>query len=90
VGTLVAFSEGVRFVTLGIAPHGIFEIPGAILASAYGLMLGKAFLQKLRHGRPLTPTLLTALRQFSVIVLPLLAIAAFIEVFVTSALVRGA
>jgi stage II sporulation protein M len=90
VGTLVAFSEGVRFVTLGIAPHGIFEIPGAILASAYGLTLGKAFLQKLRRGRPLTLALITALRQFGVVVLPLLAIAAFIEVFVTSAFVRGA
>jgi uncharacterized membrane protein SpoIIM required for sporulation len=68
----------------------IFEIPSAILASAYGLMLGKAFLQKLRRGSPLTPTLLTALRQFGIVVLPLLAIAAFIEVFVTSAFVRGA
>jgi uncharacterized membrane protein SpoIIM required for sporulation len=75
---------------LGIATHGIFEIPGAILASAYGLTLGKAFLQKLRRGRPLTLALITALRQFGVVVLPLLAIAAFIEVFVTSAFVRGA
>ena len=90
MGTLIAFSEGVRFFTLGIAPHGIFEIPGAILASAYGLMLGKAFFRKLRGRGPFTPTLLTALRQFGVVVLPLLAIAAFIEVFVTSALVRGA
>jgi stage II sporulation protein M len=89
MGTLVAFSESVRFVTLGIAPHGIFEIPGAILASAYGLMLGKAFFRKLRGRGPFTPALLTALRQFGVVVLPLLVIAAFIEVFVTSALVRG-
>jgi stage II sporulation protein M len=90
MGTLIAFSGGVHFFTLGIAPHGIFEIPGVLLASAYGLMLGKAFLQKLRRGGPFQPTLLTALRQFGVIVLPLLAIAAFIEVFVTSALLQMA
>ncbi len=89
MGTLVAFSEGVRFFTLGIAPHGIFEIPGVIIASAYGLMLGNAFFQKLRRRGPFKPALLTALRQFGVVVLPLLAIAAFIEVFVTSALLRG-
>jgi len=90
MGTLVAFSEGVRFFTLGIAPHGIFEIPGALLASAYGLMLGRAFFQRLRRRGPFKPALLTALRQFGVVVLPLFAIAAFIEVFVTSALLRGA
>ena len=90
VGALITFSEGLRFFTLGVAPHGVFEIPGAIIASAYGIMLGRAFFQKLRRSEPFIPALLIALHRFGAVVLPLLVIAAFIEVFVTSTLLHGA
>ncbi len=41
------FSQGrtIGFVLLGILPHGILEIPGIFIASAYGIKLGFSLLR---------------------------------------------
>jgi uncharacterized membrane protein SpoIIM required for sporulation len=73
----------------GILPHGIFEIPALILASAATLYIG-VILVTPRSQRTLGEVLIEALADWVKIgigiVLPLLTIAAIIETWVTPAL----
>jgi len=77
----------------GILPHGIFEIPAVILASAAVLHLGAALVTPV-PGRTLGEVLLEALADWAKIglglVLPLLTVAAAIEVWITPRLILWA
>ena len=70
----------------GLLPHGIFEIPALIIASAAVLRIG-AVLVTPQSGRSLGVVLIDALADWCKvtlgIVLPLLAIAAVIEAYLT-------
>lgn len=75
---------------LAIVPHGIFEFPALILASAFGLRLGWAWLlpgsagkRKIIFGQAFSACL-----QILPLVIVLLILAAFIEAFFTSWLVQ--
>jgi stage II sporulation protein M len=86
IGLMISYlSLGMSFgsITSRLIPHGIFEIPAFIIASGYGLWLGMKFYRKLRYKEPLKDSLIFALQKYFKIVLPLLLIAAFIEVFIT-------
>lgn len=73
------------FFILGIAPHGIIEIPVLILSSAIGMQIGKVAIYKLFGKKEsLREELAKALKFFILILIPLLFIAAFIETFITS------
>ena len=70
----------------GIVPHGIFEIPAIILSGVVGARLGLAGYRtvfKKEQELPYKIVLLQTGRFFLYILLPLLIIAAFIEMFVT-------
>lgn len=75
-----------QFLLALVAPHAILEIPAAILAGAAILQLGLAGLS-LPHGSSLGASWLTALGRWARLnlglVLPLLVLAAALEVFVT-------
>ncbi len=80
---MVGAERGFPFMAAAIIPHGIFEIPAFIISGALGLSLAHALWDEFRGtgdaaetGRQLGKTFLT-------IVLPLVLLAAFIEVFVT-------
>lgn len=90
IGTIIVRQEGLETLLLGIAPHGVFEIPGMILAAAYGLLLGGALWEKIRRGESVRPRIEFALRNFGMYVVPLLALAAAIEVSLTAFLLGGA
>ncbi len=69
----------------GIVPHGIFELPALLLAFAMGLMLCKRitqFVQKNAKGM-MVPLLKNCARAYLMHVLPLLTVAAVVEVYVT-------
>ncbi len=87
---LVGFSPLLVFVA-GILPHGIFELSAVFLATAAMLKVG-AQLVTPQPDKSLGETLLLSLadwcRIFIGIVLPLLAIAALIEIYVTPQLIR--
>jgi uncharacterized membrane protein SpoIIM required for sporulation/ABC-type transport system involved in multi-copper enzyme maturation permease subunit len=74
----------------GILPHGLFEIPAVILSSAAVLYLGAALVTPI-PGRTLGEVLLEALADWAKIglglVLPLLTVAAAIEVWITPILI---
>ncbi len=90
---IVAFTKGseVGFFTilLALLPHGVFEIPAVILASAYGMRLGVLFYRKVfkKEDVNISNALKFFLRRFLRIVVPILLIAAFIETFITPAIV---
>lgn len=68
-------------------PHGIIEIPAIILACAVGFKLGRTFFERiLKKPGSVKEELNIALNFFLKFLLPLLAMAAAIEIFLTSQL----
>ncbi len=80
--------EGFVRVALSLLPHGIFEIPAVLIASGYGLWLGVRFYRKLRYGEPWKDAFMFSMKKYFTVVLPLLLLAAFIEAYITTALIR--
>ena len=71
-----------------LLPHGIIEIPAMTLSSAIGLYLGYCVLLSLFGRRmDVAREILDSARMFVVWILPMLLVAAFIESYVTTALV---
>ncbi len=66
---------------LGVLPHGIVEIPAVALASAYGILLGITVIKKRGELKNLFKE---ALCFYGRVIVPLLAAAALIEVFLVS------
>jgi uncharacterized membrane protein SpoIIM required for sporulation/ABC-type transport system involved in multi-copper enzyme maturation permease subunit len=77
-------------LSAAVWPHGIFEIPAAILLTAAGLRMGASVLAPLENST-LGETLLLGLADFVklllLLIVPILLIAAFIEVYVTPQIV---
>jgi uncharacterized membrane protein SpoIIM required for sporulation len=81
------------FVAVFVLPHGLFEIPAAIIATAFALRIG-ASITAPREGLTVGEGLLAAVADFAKVflflVVPLLLIAAFVEANLTLELVRWA
>jgi uncharacterized membrane protein SpoIIM required for sporulation/ABC-type transport system involved in multi-copper enzyme maturation permease subunit len=90
--SLVGFSPLLTFAA-GILPHGVFELTGLFLATAAMLKAG-AQLVTPQPDKSLGEVLLVSLadwfRVFIGIVLPLLAVAALIEIYITPILLKAA
>jgi len=96
VGGVLGAAEVVGFsplltLTVGILPHGIFELTAVILATAAMLKVG-AQLVSTDTDKSLGETVLLSLadwfRIFIGFVVPLLAVAAVVEIYVTPALIK--
>lgn len=88
VGGAVAGKAGVLFTVAAILPHGVIELPMMLLSAAIGLHLGYCVLMALfRQPANVLQELKDGLGVFAVWVLPLLLIAAFVESYITTALV---
>ena len=88
----LGYNPALFFATF-VLPHGILELPAAIIATALAVRLGAAFTAPPR-GMTVSEAWLRALadlvKVFIALVLPLLALAAAIEVYVTPAIVMWA
>ena len=76
------------FLLVGIVPHGVLELPAAIVGAGIGLMLGDKVMGNVFRGekneiRKETKKAILFIIKFLV---PIILIAAFIEIFVTSRL----
>ncbi len=83
LGAVVSILEreiGITSVILGILPHGIFEIPAAIIASGYGMFIGWSVLSGKR--KEIIPLIKEAFYFYLKFILPTLFIASLIEVFI--------
>ncbi|MCK5332384.1 stage II sporulation protein M [Candidatus Parcubacteria bacterium] len=73
-----------EFFILGIAPHGIIEIPVLVLATAVSLKIGKITVWKLFGKKgDLLVEFTKALRFYIFVLIPLLFFAALIEAYIT-------
>lgn len=81
---LVVEKGGALVAVAGLLPHGILELPAVLLAAAAGLRLGAVALERVRHpGIDIKVEVVKAWRLFTVLILPVLLIAAVIETTVT-------
>jgi len=91
IGVIMQMAEkemGSFFVIMAIVPHGIIELPMVILSSAIGLKLGQELLCMLiDRDSNIKEEFIKGIRTFTVLVIPFLLVAAFIEVYITSTLV---
>jgi len=80
--------NGWRYVIASFVPHGVIEIPVILLATALGLTLGmESFKWLLRRESRVKLQLSDCLKVYLRLILPGLAVAAIIEVFVTPLLI---
>jgi stage II sporulation protein M len=85
---LVHKQHSAAFVAAAILPHGIFEIPGFIMAGALGVVLAQSLVSEYYGaGDAAAETRLLA-RRFVLVVLPLIAVAAFVEAFITPQVIQ--
>jgi len=75
--------HGLGYIITGLTPHGVIEIPAIILAMSIGMSLGYAVLNALRGKNSLMKEARSALGLFLTRVVPMLIIAAVIEVTIT-------
>jgi stage II sporulation protein M len=76
------------FVAAAILPHGIFEIPAFILSGALGILLAQSLIAEWYNGTDTAEEAKKFGRTFICYVLPLVAIAAFIEAFITPIIIQ--
>lgn len=91
IGCFVVKNLSWQFFLAGILPHGIIEIPVLILSTAMGMKIGKIALWKL-FGKnkkvKIKKELAKALKFYIMILAPLLILAAAIEAFITTEILR--
>jgi len=88
VGRALANEYGILIAFASLATHGIFEITALIIAGAFGLSIGLHVIRKFSRAPPwikdrLAETIKRDLATITIACIPLLAIAAFIETYVT-------
>jgi stage II sporulation protein M len=81
-------NHGLFFLIKGIVPHGIFELPAIFISAAIGLRIGLSYLtlDNKKRVEDVNKAIKEAVLINFLVVLPLLIIAAFVEVFVSAAL----
>lgn len=82
----VAVKHDILTYVLGIAPHGIFELPAIILSVALGLYLCSQVTRRIRRDQTATPVLEClneCSRVFLLVITPLLILASLIEAYIT-------
>lgn len=89
VSFFVVEEKGVLFLLAGLLPHGVFEIPALLLSSSLGFEVGISMIKKVR-GRDvsISNVIVSCIKAYFKIVVPLLILAAFIEVYITSFLLQ--
>ena len=75
----------VKLFLLGVAPHGIFEIPALIVSATLGIIICREITRGLlrKPHKKLNDVLEETARCYVLIVLPLIAIASVIEAYIT-------
>ncbi|HAV77702.1 MAG TPA: hypothetical protein DCX53_10175 [Anaerolineae bacterium] len=87
---LVGFSPLLTF-SVGVLPHGLFELTAVVIATAAMLKVGAQLVSPNTDkslGESLLLSLADWLRVYIGLVVPLLAIAAVVEIYITTALIK--
>jgi stage II sporulation protein M len=76
------------YVAAAILPHGIFEIPAFILSGAFGILLAQSLIAEWYGTGDTAVTAREYARLFILYVLPLVAVAACVEAFITPVVIH--
>jgi stage II sporulation protein M len=85
---IVHQDHSVAFVAAAIVPHGIFEIPAFIISGALGIMLAQSLITEWYGGADAAGDAPRYARIFLMYVIPLVAIAATVEAFITPLVIQ--
>lgn len=85
---MVRQEHSILYVVAAIAPHGIFEIPAFVLSGALGLSLAAALWREWAGSEDAAARAAGLGRIFLLAVLPLVAVAACTEAFITPEILR--
>lgn len=85
---LATQSKGLAYSIMAIVPHGVFELPGVLYGAAIGMMLGGKAIKRLfrKSEFKMGSELSRALKIFATTIVPLLAIGAITEAYLTAAI----
>lgn len=86
----LAGQSGLLFLGAFILPHALLEIPATLIATAFSLRIGAMLISpppRFTAGEALLRGLADFTKIFLLVVLPLLAVAAVVEVYVTPAVI---
>jgi stage II sporulation protein M len=89
VMSLSTQSRGLWESLLSILPHGVLELTAVFLGTAIGIMLGVSVVRRLigKSQAKIGTELSQGFKFFYTVIVPLLLVAAFVEAYVTTALV---
>jgi stage II sporulation protein M len=89
VMSLSTQSRGLWESLLSVLPHGVLELSAVFLGTAIGIMLGVSVMGRLfdKYQAKIGTELSQAFKFFYTVIVPLLFVAAFVEAYVTTALV---
>lgn len=85
---IVRHEHSLAFMGAAIIPHGIFEIPAFIIAGALGFLLSQSMVSEWYGSTDTASDARRLARKFATLVLPLVAIAAVVEAFITPAVIQ--
>ena len=88
LSSVLTLNSGRGFVLAALMPHGIVEIPTIILSMAMGVSIGYELLNRIRGGGNLRREISLAIGLFINRIIPLIILAAVIEVTVTPLVLR--
>jgi stage II sporulation protein M len=80
---LVRQQQGLVYVAAALLPHGIFEIPAFIISGTLGFLLARALWLEVNGTGDAAGTALGMGKTFLFVVVPLVAVAACTEAFIT-------
>lgn len=83
---LMRQQQGMLFIATALVPHGIFEIPAFLIAGGLGLLLGRELVDEWHGTGDAAAEAGPLARIFLRVVVPLLAVAAVVEAFITPAI----
>jgi len=85
---IVHKEHSIAFVAAAILPHGIFEIPAFIISGALGILLAQSLIAEWYNGADTAEDAKRFTRFFALYVMPLVAVAAFVEAFITPIIIH--
>lgn len=82
--------HGIIYPIVALAPHGVIELTAVFICCALGLKLGVSVSKRIinRYPQSISSEFMNSLKLFLYLAVPLLLVAAFIEIYITPVLVK--
>ena len=85
---IISHGHPAIFIAAAILPHGIFEIPAFIIAAALGFLMAQSLIAEWYGAADTAADAGRLARLFLLYVLPLIAVAALVEAFITPGVIQ--